>query len=102
MEERLIGRVKHYNEEKGWGWIVDKTGKDHFFHASHVRDFRLVDRHDIVSFIISKNNRGPCAGEIKVIEKYNPNTAKDLTEYNVPEEQQPKQERRFFKRVSFR
>lgn len=42
MSERVRGKVKWYNEQKGFGFIVaDDTGKDVFVHKSQVEKIGL-------------------------------------------------------------
>lgn len=60
------GIVKFFNEEKGYGFIVDQETKDSFF--VHVEG--LVDRikdNDKVSFEMGKGPKGPIAIEVKLI-----------------------------------
>ena len=48
----MRGTVKWFNPTKGYGFITDKEGKDHFFHYTSIqRDgFRTLDEGDIVDF----------------------------------------------------
>ncbi|PHN03128.1 cold-shock protein [Flavilitoribacter nigricans] len=60
------GTVKFFNEEKGYGFIIDQETKDSFF--VHVEG--LIDRikdNDKVSFEVGKGPKGPIAIEVKLI-----------------------------------
>ncbi len=60
------GRVKFFNAEKGYGFIVDKATKDSFFvHVEGLID--EIQDNDVVSFEIGKGPRGPIAQSVKLI-----------------------------------
>ena len=55
------GKVKFYNDSKGFGFIVADTGEEVFFHKSNVKDsgFRNVLRQgDSVQFDLKVEQRG--------------------------------------------
>ncbi|MBI4430065.1 MAG: cold shock domain-containing protein [Ignavibacteriales bacterium] len=55
------GKVKFYNDSKGFGFIVADTGEEVFFHKSNVKDsgFRNVLRQgDAVQFDLKVEQRG--------------------------------------------
>ena len=62
------GKVKFFNEEKGFGFIVPDDGqKDLFVHVSGVEKGEL--RQDVkVEFEISDGKKGPCATAVSVIQ----------------------------------
>lgn len=60
----MIGRVKHFNKEKGFGFIIGIDNKDYFYHISDVRDYRLVEIGDEVEFEVSQNAKGKTASNI--------------------------------------
>lgn len=63
----LTGRVKFFEEKKGFGFIApDDRGEDLFFHASAVGDMDIYD-HDLVEFEVSEGPKGPVAIRINVI-----------------------------------
>jgi CspA family cold shock protein len=71
MAQRLKGRIKHMNKNKGIGFIIGQDGKDLFFHFSDISDpDNAVELFDSVSFVLGQNKKGPCAIEIMVEEKH--------------------------------
>jgi cold shock protein len=59
------GKVKFFNDEKGFGFITpDNGGKDVFVHATGVLDGTLSDN-DSVEFEIGEGQKGPCAVQVK-------------------------------------
>jgi CspA family cold shock protein len=59
MSQRILGIVKFYNEDKGFGFIIpDDGGSDVFVHRSGLpvgTDCLETDQH--VSFVISESDR---------------------------------------------
>ena len=57
----MRGTVKWFNNQKGYGFITDSYGKDHFFHYSSIqmkRKFRFLNEGDIVEFEIGNGITG--------------------------------------------
>lgn len=53
----MRGIVKWFNNQKGYGFITDSYGKDHFFHYSSIqmkRKFRFLNEGDIVEFEVEQ------------------------------------------------
>lgn len=60
------GTVKFFNDEKGFGFIVDdENGDDVFVHVSGTID--EITKGDSVSFEISEGQKGPNATDVKKI-----------------------------------
>ncbi|HEY9117086.1 MAG TPA: cold shock domain-containing protein [Roseivirga sp.] len=60
------GTVKFFNEDKGFGFIVDdENGKDVFVHVSGTVD--AIDKNDKVSFDLEEGRRGVNAVNVKKI-----------------------------------
>ena len=61
------GKVKFFDEMKGFGFITpDDGGKDLFVHISGIESGTLRDDQK-VSFEIGEGQRGPCAVSVKSI-----------------------------------
>lgn len=59
------GKVKFFNESKGFGFITpDDGGKDLFVHISAVEQGQLHDD-DNVEFEIGEGQKGPCAVQVR-------------------------------------
>ncbi len=54
------GKVKWFNNEKGFGFITDEEGKDLFVHQTSIQadGFRSLDEGQEVSFDVEKDERG--------------------------------------------
>jgi len=56
MSEREFGRVKNWNEDKGYGFIRCEDGRDLFVHVS-ATGFLPLTKGDRVSFEVGANPR---------------------------------------------
>ncbi len=55
------GKVKFFNETKGWGIIKYDGDKEIFVHISNVDNKRPLQENEEVSFDIAPGNKGPMA-----------------------------------------
>jgi cold shock protein len=64
MAER--GRVKWFNESKGFGFIARANGPDVFVHFSAIQGsgFRTLNEDDEVEFEITQGPKGPQASNV--------------------------------------
>ena len=63
------GKVKWFNQEKGFGFITnDEDGKDIFVHFSAINaeGFKTLEEGQIVEFEINETDRGPQAQIVTV------------------------------------
>ena len=63
------GKVKWFNQEKGYGFITDdEDWKDVFVHytAINAEGFRTLEEGQIVEFTINQSDRGPQAQNVTV------------------------------------
>lgn len=57
-----IGRIKWYDPEKGYGFIVpDVAGPDMFVHATSLEEGKSLTQGDRVSYEIGNNKGRDCA-----------------------------------------
>jgi cold shock CspA family protein len=63
---REHGRVKWFDAEKGYGFLVRPTGEDLFVHHSEVRgDPTSLAPNDEVEYEVGRNDRGPNARRVR-------------------------------------
>jgi CspA family cold shock protein len=63
----MNGKVKFFNETKGFGFISDnETGTEYFVHATGLID--RIDEDDEVNFDLTEGKKGMNAINVKVIE----------------------------------
>ena len=62
----MQGRVKWFNNSKGYGFISRDDGGDVFVHYSAIKDdgFRSLQEGDLVEFEIVEGQKGPQAAEV--------------------------------------
>ncbi len=69
MGERVNGKVKWFNESKGFGFIEREGGKDVFVHHSGIsgEGFKTLAEGDAVEFEITEGPKGPQAENVKKV-----------------------------------
>ena len=62
----MQGKVKWFNNEKGYGFIEVEGGEDVFVHFSAIQaeGFKSLEEGAEVSFVIVEGNRGPQAANV--------------------------------------
>lgn len=62
----MQGKVKMFNQEKGYGFITIEGGKDVFFHYSQLQmeGYKTIDNDVLVEFEMVDTDRGPQAHKI--------------------------------------
>lgn len=62
----MKGKVKMFNQEKGYGFITTEEGKDVFFHYSEIvmDGYKTIDADADVEFELVETERGPQAHKV--------------------------------------
>ena len=62
----MVGKVKWFNAEKGFGFIEREVGDDVFVHFSAIQGdgFKTLEEGQTVEFEITQGNRGPQASNV--------------------------------------
>lgn len=68
--DNMLGKVKRFNNEKGYGFIKTENGKDLFFHYSELQmeGYKTVEQGQNVEFEVIETEKGLRAVNIKIIE----------------------------------
>ncbi|HVN95449.1 MAG TPA: cold-shock protein [Syntrophorhabdaceae bacterium] len=63
------GRVKWFNDSKGFGFIEQEGGKDVFVHHSAIQGegYKSLSEGDRVTFDVVKGQKGPAAENVRKI-----------------------------------
>jgi len=67
MSETVTGKVKFFNESKGFGFITQADGPDVFVHFSAIQSdgFKTLAEGQEVEFSIVEGKKGPQAENVK-------------------------------------
>lgn len=63
----MNGKVKFFNESKGFGFITTDAGEDVFIHISALEEGMTLNEGDSVSFEEVDGKRGKSASNIKLL-----------------------------------
>ena len=66
MSEKVTGKVKWFNEAKGFGFIERESGADVFAHFSAIQGtgFKTLTEGQAVEFTVTQGQKGPQAENI--------------------------------------
>ncbi len=69
MSTRIIGTVKWFNAEKGYGFIARENGPDVFVHYSAIQSngFRKLEEGQRVEFSVEQGAKGPQAARVVIL-----------------------------------
>lgn len=63
------GKIKFFNNSKGWGFIETEDGKDIFVHYSSIKaeGYKALDKGEEVEFEIVDGPKGPHADNVSKV-----------------------------------
>ncbi|MCA9483993.1 MAG: cold-shock protein [Nitrospina sp.] len=63
------GKVKWFNEQKGYGFIQTEEGEDCFVHFSEIQvdGFKTLHEGQSVEFEVTQGQKGPQATQVRVV-----------------------------------
>ena len=65
----MKGKVKFFNEGKGFGFITGDDGKDVFVHTSGIQEGVVLRDNDSVEFDVEQGDKGAKAVNVKKVEE---------------------------------
>ena len=60
----MKGKVKFFNEAKGFGFIAGDDGKEYFVHSTGLNSGVSIREGDSVTFEIEQGDKGPKAAKV--------------------------------------
>ena len=69
MSDKTTGKVKWFNEAKGFGFIEQESGPDVFVHFSAItgEGFKTLTEGQKVEFTVTQGQKGPQAENVKAV-----------------------------------
>ena len=62
----MNGKVKFFNEQKGFGFIAGDDGKEYFVHLTGLKEGTSLRENDDVTFDVEQGDRGPKAVNVSL------------------------------------
>lgn len=62
----MKGKVKWFSADKGYGYLIDEDGTEHYFNVRHIRGSDLPRNGDEVAFESAPGKRGPIAKQVQI------------------------------------
>ena len=62
----MNGKVKFFNETKGFGFISGDDGKDYFVHTTGLTEGVSLEEGDAVTFEVEQGEKGPKASKVSM------------------------------------
>lgn len=72
--EKQTGRVKWFDNPKGYGFIINEAGDDVMVHYRSIQaeGFKTLSEGQVVSFVQVKSEKGLQAAEVEVVTEIEP------------------------------
>jgi CspA family cold shock protein len=62
----MKGKVKFFNEMKGFGFIAGEDGEEYFVHQTGLKEGVTLNENDSVVFDVEQGERGPKAVNVAI------------------------------------
>ncbi len=62
----MKGKVKFFNQMKGFGFIAGEDGKEYFVHKTGLKEGVIINENDSVKFDVTEGDRGPKAVNVSL------------------------------------
>ena len=82
----MKGKVKFFNDTKGFGFIAGEDGKEYFVHQTGLKEGTTLNENDAVVFEVEQGDRGPKAVNVAIDEAGAEEVTEEATEEEAPEE----------------
>ena len=63
----MLAKIRYWNTERGYGFLITNDGKDLFFHRSEILDFARIEKYQMVSYWPGEFNGRPVATQVRAI-----------------------------------
>ncbi len=60
----MKGKVKFFNESKGFGFIISEDGKEYFVHSTGLVGTSSLSKDEAINFEIEQGEKGPKAVKV--------------------------------------
>jgi len=71
QDSKLVGTVKWFDTQKGFGFITSDSGKDVFVHFSAIvgsKGYRTLEEGQKVEFVLGEGKKGEAAQQVSVVQ----------------------------------
>lgn len=65
----MLGKVKWFSHDKGYGFVTSENDEDHYFNVQSIQGSDLPSNGDKVSFDSKPGNKGPRAFNVSIVSK---------------------------------
>ncbi len=65
----MNGKVKFFDNTRGFGFIVAEDGKEYFVHQTGLAEGTMLNENDAVTFDVEEGDRGPKAVNVSKAEE---------------------------------
>lgn len=73
MDGKVSGKVRWFNNDKGYGFILGEDGTEYFVHFKQIiaEGYKALDADQDVEFENGKSEKGPVALNVRAVDRVN-------------------------------